>query len=128
MTPIHRYLPLTVLLGLAVLLAGGCAVPATPYGWTEPGHGLLYRDAGQARSLAMDADAQRALTLARPGANDPWYIGRNDAGASVVYGERSTVYESTLTLTRDEQSISGGRVTDRFNQTTLRRRTTRTRR
>ncbi|XAM00328.1 hypothetical protein OT109_02850 [Phycisphaeraceae bacterium D3-23] len=125
---IHCNIPPTLLLALALLLSVGCASRSTPYSWAEPHHGLLYRDGGQALSLAMDSDAQRALTQAKPGTIDPWYIGRNDAMASVVYGERRSVYESTLTLSRDQQSISGGRVYDRFNRTTLRRRETRTRR
>ncbi|MFI4862228.1 MAG: hypothetical protein ACIAXF_16310 [Phycisphaerales bacterium JB063] len=123
-----RHTPLALLLALTLLLTGGCATRSATYAWAEPDHGLLYRGPGQARSLTMDADPQRALADASPGTIDPWYLGRNDQAPSVVYGERATVYESTLTLTRDGQSISGDRVYDRFSQTTYRRRITRTRR
>lgn len=76
----------------------------------------------------MDSDMQWALVAARPTRVEPWYLGRNDAVDSVYYGERYPVFEVTATHTRDQQSISGGRVYDRFNQTTYRRRVYRTRR
>lgn len=121
-----RHIPALALLTLLALALTGCNSRPMTHAWDEPDHGLLYRGPGQARSLALDADMQWALVAARPTRVDPWYSGRNDAVDSVYYGERYPIYETTSTVSRDQQSITGGRVSDRFNQTTYRRRVYRT--
>lgn len=51
----------------------------------------------------------------------PWYAWRNDVGPTVSVGYDSARYERSVTYTRDRQTIIGGRVFDRYDQTTYRR-------
>lgn len=119
--------PMLTLLALPLLLVGCQSTPG--YAWDEPGHGLLHRPAGQARSLVMDSHTQVALShKAGAGAFDPWVLIRNDQTPSVVYGERIQVTETSFTRTRDAQGVFRGEVTDRFQQSTFRERITETRR
>lgn len=124
--PNPRNLSMPALLAATALLAVGCQ-SSSSFAWDEPDHGLMHSAVGQPRSLVMDAPSQQlASANAGPGAFGPWYLGRNDELPFVVYGERVQVEETTFTLSRDSQTIRNGRASDRFNQTTFRRRVQRT--
>ncbi len=104
------------ILALALLLLGGCH--SRP-GLSRLDRGPLYDDMGHAGSLVMPSEAVRSASLALP--YEPWYAGRNDQGPSVSVGYQSFAYDRSITYTRDSQYMSGGRVYDRYSQTTYRR-------
>lgn len=106
---------------LGVLLLGGCHARPGMHGYA---HAPLPRDDyGQARSLVMPSRVVQAYQILSGQAPpiEPWYDGRNDWVPSVTAGYQSIVYERSVTYTRDHQSISNGRVYDRYNESTYRR-------
>ncbi len=102
---------------LSLLALAGCQGRAE---LDRADYGPLFSASGQARSLVLPADGARSVAAGRP-LVQPWYVGRNDSGPSVSAGYRSTTFERSVTYTRDRQSISNGRVFDRYDQTTYRR-------
>lgn len=104
-----------------VVVVGGCHYHR-PQSLTSFDRSSLHDDYGHARSLSLSSPVVR-LSNGSTGyvAEDQWYAGRNDVGPSVIAGYESARYETSVTYTRDRQSITNGRVYDRYDQTTYRR-------
>lgn len=79
---------------------------------------------GQAQSLALSNPGVVAVhEIAPPNGYpaQPWYTGRNDLVPFVHAGFVGPASESSVTFTRDRQTISNGRVRDHYSETTFRR-------
>ena len=109
-------LSLIAALSISALLLVGCQ---TRPGYTQRDVAPLHDDFGHARSLAITQPVIR--TAQQPQHDAPWYYGRRDIGPFVTAGSVSPRYEESVTYTRDSQYIYGGRVYDRYNETTYRR-------
>lgn len=77
---------------------------------------------GSHRSLALDTPLQHYIQTrqADPGAL-PWYTDRNDRSPAANAGFAQTTVQNSVTITRDRQHSSHGRVNDQFQTTTYRR-------
>lgn len=104
------------MLSLSAVLLVGCQ---TQPSYTQREVVPYYDDYGQARSLTLTTPAVR--TAQQPDVYEPWYTGRRDISPFVTAGSISLRHEQSVTYTRDSQHIYGGRVYDRYNETTYRR-------
>ena len=108
-----------LLAAVAVLvLLGGCH--SHPSAFSERDDWPLYDIRGNARSLSLTSTPVRNAQLLPP-LYEPWYASRNDVGPSVVAGYDAPSYSSSVTYTRDRQSVRNGRVYDDYDETTYRR-------
>lgn len=110
-------LPLAHLVALsALLLLAGCH--SRP-GLTDRDREPLRTYHGPARSIVLPID-RPVRTTQQSDAYEPWYAGRRDYGPSVSV-DRGDGYSYSVTITRDRQYISHGRVYDHYDKTTYRR-------
>jgi len=76
---------------------------------------------GQPRSVALDSPLQHHLSRRQAVDSSPaWYAGRNDFSPAADAGYRLPTIQSSVTITRDRQYHSNGRIRDQFNSTTYR--------
>lgn len=96
----------------------GCK-PATPIDAVDRGPQLDSQ--GVRRSLVLDSPYQQYLT-SRQGVFEEyaWYADRNDRLPAVAAGYALPSVQSSVTITRDRQYQSSGRVHDHFSSTTYR--------
>lgn len=77
---------------------------------------------GQTRSVALDTPLQHFLQTQQADAGHlPWYADRNDHSPAANAGYARPTVQSSVTITRDRQYSSNGRVHDHFYSTTYRR-------
>jgi hypothetical protein len=76
------------------------------------------------RSLAFDPQPLRqaatALELQRGPEAMVWYESRRDLRAATYYGYEPAVFQQAVTITIDQQRVSGGRVADHISHITYR--------
>lgn len=114
-----RFVHLVVVLSLAGLLAlTGCQQAPHPRAVDlGPQHDVE----GYPRSVALDSPLLNHLTTRQRADTDlPWYADRNDRTPAAAAGYRLPTIQSSVTLTRDRQYQSGGRIRDQFDRTTYR--------
>jgi hypothetical protein len=76
---------------------------------------------GQHRSVVLDSSLQRHLSNRRGlDSSRAWFAARNDYSPTAEAGYRLPTVQSSVTITRDQQYHSNGRVFDQFNSTTYR--------
>ena len=107
---------LSIIVG-ALLALTGCQQPPRP---VDLGPQL---DAdGYRRSVALDTSLLQYIDSKRPASSSlPWYANRNDLSPAATAGYRLPTVQSSVTITRDRQHSSNGRVRDHFYSTTYRR-------
>ena len=77
---------------------------------------------GNQRSLALDTPLQDYIQSRQASpAGLPWYADRNDRSPAANAGYALPTVQSSVTITRDRQYSSHGRVYDHFHSTTYRR-------
>lgn len=109
---------------LAVALALGCLVAVTGCQQAPPAvdMGPQLDAYGQRRSLALDTPLQAHLESRQYATQAlPWYADRNDCSPAATSGYALPTVQSSVTITRDRQYNSHGRVRDDFQSTTYRR-------
>ena len=111
----------TRLLAIAVCLGGllaltGCE-QARPIMSADRGPQL---DAdGNRRSVVVQTPLLQYLQERRSASAElPWYADRNDRSLAADGGYVSPTFQDSVTITRDRQYQSGGRVHDQFSSTT----------
>ncbi len=117
-----RYLSMTTsTICLACLLAAtGCQQDLALMGPIDR-RPLLDVD-GRERSLALDTPLQHYIQTRQVDAGAlPWYADRNDHSLAADAGYAGPTVQSSVTITRDRQYSSHGRVHDNFHSTTYRR-------
>jgi hypothetical protein len=76
---------------------------------------------GRHRSVALDSPLQHHLSKRQElDTSRAWYAARNDYSPTAEAGYRLPTVQSSVTITRDQQYHSSGRVRDYFNSTTYR--------
>lgn len=76
---------------------------------------------GNRRSVVVQTPLLQYLQERGPASADlPWYADRNDRSLAADAGYISPTFQDSVTITRDRQYQSGGRVHDQFNSTTYR--------
>ena len=107
--------------GFAGLLAlAGCQSAQSPAADLDLGPQL--DTDGQRRSVVLDTSLQQYIASRQaPPDSLPWYADRNDLTPAATWGYRLPTVQSSVTITRDRQYNSHGRVRDQFDSTTYRR-------
>jgi hypothetical protein len=111
-----RHLPITILCLGGLLALTGCqqAPPSVDLGPQLDGQGMR-------RSVALDTPLLNHIESRRPASQGlPWYADRNDLSPSANAGYVSPTVQSSVTVTRDQQYSTNGRVYDNFYSTTYR--------
>lgn len=108
--------PIVMLFALAALLTGCQQVPDLSIDLGPQ------RDVqGQLRSVALDSPLQHDLSQSQGfDSSRAWYASRNDYSPAADAGYRLPTVQSSVTVTRDRQYHSNGRVLDQFQRTTYR--------